>query len=353
MRICILGDTSGRPDEGMKKIVVNLSRELAKNHEVLTLSPFRAFSPKFWSAVRDFRPEIVHYVPGPSVFSFLISKTISLLVKPALTVVSVTLVRNPRLISKYTRLFRPSLVLTQSSLMYEMVGRTGQRVSYVPVSGVDLDRFRPVGPEEKMRLRDKYSVDKESYVILHVGHIKDGRNLRMLKCIQRSPGNQVLVVGSTSTTAEKSLVHELSGLGITIISDYCPNINELYSLADCYVFPVVSAYDSIEIPLSILEALASGIPVVSTRFGGIADISGECGENLILVEGPDYIPSIVDEVRGRPPGTWTRANMTVFSWAMTAARLAKEYEAAMRGTSHHPKPNNVDHPKTCSEDSPR
>ena len=90
MRICLIGSFQGNPDEGMKKVTLHLSRELSKRHEVLPLKIKSLFSVTSWKQIKDFKPEIVHYVHGPSFKSFLIVKAISTYYRRAKTVMSAT-----------------------------------------------------------------------------------------------------------------------------------------------------------------------------------------------------------------------------------------------------------------------
>jgi glycosyltransferase involved in cell wall biosynthesis len=76
-------------------------------------------------------------------------------------------------------------------------------------------------------------------------------------------------VGSSSYPEDKTLVDELEKMGVKIFLGYMENVEEIYQLSDIYIFPVEEMNSSIGLPLSILEARACGIPVVTTDFGSI------------------------------------------------------------------------------------
>ena len=56
LKICLLASNLGPLDEGMRKVV----------------------SRNFWEEIRFFKPDIVHYVTGPSILSFIIMKVVKL-----------------------------------------------------------------------------------------------------------------------------------------------------------------------------------------------------------------------------------------------------------------------------------
>ena len=68
------------------------------------------------------------------------------------------------------------------------------RVLYLK-TGVDTERFTPVTTDRKRELKIKYGFDPDRPIILHVGHMKEGRNVTQLMKIDEK--YQVLLVVST------------------------------------------------------------------------------------------------------------------------------------------------------------
>ena len=105
-----------------------------------------------------------------------------------------------------------------------------------------------------------------------MGHLNEKRNLEVLTPIQKS-GIQVIVVTSTSSPKSPSfnldIKQKLQQEGIIVYDHFIERIEEIYQLSDTYVFPVIDENASIGMPLSILEARACGIPVVSTDYGSV------------------------------------------------------------------------------------
>ena len=150
------------------------------------------------------------------------------------------------------------------------------KVTYI-TTGVDTKQFHPVDAETKEALRKKYGVAPGKKVALHVGHLHGGRNVDKLAFIH-DEYHLFLVVSSVTHHMKDDVIRRdlLKRPNTTIIEDYVENIQELYQMADVYVFPVEKAA-CIDIPLSTLEAAACGLPVVCTRYGELKEFEGKPG----------------------------------------------------------------------------
>ena len=142
-------------------------------------------------------------------------------------------------------------------------------------SGVNLDKFIPVVDSEKERLRQKYNIDSKSKVILSIGHITSGRGLNLLISVAQKMDALFIFVSSNLSTNDEELENELKKHGIIVMKEPITNIEEIYQCADCFLFTVQNNDSAIGMPLSILEALSAGLPVVTTRFGMLPDIFGQ------------------------------------------------------------------------------
>jgi glycosyltransferase involved in cell wall biosynthesis len=165
--------------------------------------------------------------------------------------------------------FRPRLVLVLSQATRQAARAAGLVAEVVPL-GVDSLAFRPPEHGEKRSLRQKHGIP-DGQVLLHVGHISPSRNLDLLRQTL-APGRHLVVVSSTTTRANPEVRQGLTGSSVIFLDRYVEKIEEIYRLADCYVFPTRDAGGAIEIPLSVLEAMATNLPVVTTDFGGIPDL---------------------------------------------------------------------------------
>jgi len=330
MRICLLGEYSGNLDEGIRKISYNLAKELSKHHLVLTLDLRSVFRRAFWTNIKKFNPQIIHYIPGGSPRCFMLLMLISRRCPNAKTIVSVMRF-NP--FSKHIlSLFKPDIVLAQS---YEVEGefkKLGCRTEFLPIGGVDLEKYAPVSITVKNKLREKYAIDKDKFVILHVGSIKSGRNVQLLKNFQEG-GDQVVIIGSTSTGIDKKVYRQLKESGCLVLIEYFKQIEEIYTLSDCYVFPVVlkrdflgrPTADCIDIPLSVLEAMSCNIPVIATKFGALPRIFKE-GDGLFFAEREEDFINALNEIRNGV-NVKTREKVKFYSWKNIRQKLEEIYSS--------------------------
>jgi glycosyltransferase involved in cell wall biosynthesis len=196
-------------------------------------------------------------------------------------------------------------------------------------SGVDLERFRPVSANEKQKLRIEQDIDQEKFVVLHVGSVRKWRNVDHLMKIQKETDNQVVLVGRATTKNEKDIEQALRKTGMVVTDGYNPNIEEFYGLADCYVFPTTTSVGSIDVPLSVLEAMAQNLPIVSTRFGGLPRMFRE--ENGFFYSDAADFREKIQMVKGGNIAVHTRKLVLPYSWDNIAHNLYAIYRELLQG----------------------
>lgn len=336
LRICIVGEYSDPPDEGMKNVAYNLTKELSKHHDVIELTtknvknailrnkPLNILSPNFKKAIRSLKPQIIHYIPysGPTLFSFLRAKILSLYTNNAKIILSALQPRKySHLSKKIIPLIKPDLVLIQSYKIEATLNEVTCKTKFLP-NGVDIEKFFPVNKEIKEKLRKKYELEINKFIILHVGHLKKERNLRLLCKLKKD--NLVIIVGSTSTIPDKDVFSNLTDKGIIVWNTYVEKIEEIFQLADCYVFTPENEFAGIEIPLSVMEAAACNLPIISTKFGALDRIFNEKNGFFFVKnknEFTDKIQIIKDGVNVK-----TREMVLPYSWKNVVTSLEEIYE---------------------------
>jgi len=338
-RIVVISEDLAEPwDEGIKKFTYSVARAMERRHDVRMVNVDRSglggktavrvpgtrtfFSRALFREVRSFRPDIVLYVPSPSntLASFLRSAALKRCAPGARHGMVALIPRTHATRRKpFLKWAAPDIIWVPSYRSLLRLSRLGLCGDVLPV-GVDLDAFTPAGGEEKRSLREYYHIDPEAFVALHIGHLSSKRNLGVLGSLRELAGPDgvtVLLVGSTSTPEDKVLRSELEASGVRVIREVV-KVEEFYRLADCYVFPVEDSEGSVEMPLSVVESLASGLPVVTTPFGGLRDFLPD-GDDVRYWNTRDELGEAVRDLKER--GAPRIRDMKEFSWDRIAGTI--------------------------------
>ena len=322
MNVCVLGDFSeNNLDEGFKNIAYHITKELSDHHKIVKLNIKEIFSTRFWRDVRNFDdPKVIHHLTDPSLQSFIVLKILALYWRDGKTITSALFPNLSSFSKMFVPLFKPDLILTQSNESDRMFRDLGCRTRFLS-NGVDIEKFVPVNKIVKEKLREKYELDKEKFIVLHVGHIKEDRNLQIFDKIQRED-IQGLIVGSKYIKIDREICQDLENNGCKVYLGYIKRIEEIYALSDCYIFPVKKNH-TILTPLSVMEAMSCNLPVITRKFDGLARIFSE-GNGLIFAKKEGDFLRAIDRVK-KGMDVKTREKVLPYSWKNIAIKLDKIY----------------------------
>lgn len=336
MRLLVVSEQLEAPlDEGTKNVAYNIIKNIPAEHikkcyslngfnddwvSVVPMSCNMYFiSLRLMKEVRAFTPDAILYIPTSSatVASFCRARILKFFGKGVPVILYAVQPRSYNgIVGKLAAKLQPSMIITLSSGTQAHMAADGFAIELAN-PGVDTETFMPVSDSEKVRLRMKYDLPTARSIVLHVGHLKESRNVHQLLSLQVLPDIQVVLVGSTSTAQDKALLERLRVAGIKVFNNYIEHIAEFYQLADYYVFPVVSETACIEVPCSVLEAMACGLPVITTPFGGLPDLFSE-DETYNYVKSPELIAARLKVIDRQ--GNSNREKVLRFGWA----RVTKE-----------------------------
>ena len=275
----MLGDFNGLPDEGMKNISHTLKEKISCHHNLLTFGLKEVFYPKNIFKLRNFNLNIIHYLHGPTLKSLILLKILKLFINSKVKII-ITATR-PYFSKESIGLIKyilPDLVLTQSLKFEKFFQNLNANTFFFP-NGVDCDKFKPINKLDIEKYKLKYSIPLDKTIVLHVGHIKKNRQLEVFKEIQKLENIQVVIVGGTHQKSDEKLKKELLNEKIIVIHQYIKDISVLYNLSDIYIFPIIDIGDNfpndynqvgaIDLPLSIFEAMACNLFVITSKFGAL------------------------------------------------------------------------------------
>ncbi len=321
-------EMTARPCEGLLVFAMHLARFLndfgdltvvhAYGEPEKTLRALKVLAPKwiltkaFFQLTRKERFDIAIYIPSSGITTFGLGRGVLIrsLVKTPTILIALQERRIGRGHAVLSYFRNPELILSPVRGLHGKLEEIGLQSSFV-MPGYDDELFRPVSTEMKYRLREKYNLPKDQYILLHVGHIIESRNMQVfLRHREWGHDIQSVVKGGN---IDPSWRHRLRMAGIIVIDEYIDNIHEIYQAADCYFFPVFSPKGALEFPLSVIEASACDLPVLTTPFGALPDIIAE-GEGLLYFNKVSDIPEKLFFLRGLRPQTSQKVKE--LSWRM-------------------------------------
>lgn len=323
MKVCLVGHFTDSLYEGVRNVGKYIAREL-ENREI-EVKKINVSTISQWKELHDFHPDIIHFVLSPTLSGLIVTKFLSILHFKARTVISAIHPAIPNW--KLLKLLKPNLLLVQSEESEKLFKSIGFQTGFLS-NGVDTNKFKPVDLKTKLKLRDKYGISSDKFVILHLASLTRARNLDVFKELQKQEGNKVLLIGRENEDIDKQVVSDLQKAGCTVWIKNFSNIEEIYNLADCYVFPTKDRTAAIETPLSVLEAMSCNLPVITTKFGALPRIFNE-GDGFIFVENDEDFFHGIESFKNGGQNVKTHEKVSPYSWGNIAKRLEKIYEGLL------------------------
>ena len=165
------------------------------------------------------------------------------------------------------RTHRAIVALTgeEARLLREVYGRVHAPITVIP-NGVDIDRFSPGDAADRAGVRRELGIPDDATVAVFVGHEFERKGLNFaLEALAMAPAVMLLVVGGTAEMIRRASAQaRRAGVADRVaFAGERPDPVPLLRASDVLVLP--SAYEANA--LVVLEALACGLPVVSTRVG--------------------------------------------------------------------------------------
>jgi glycosyltransferase involved in cell wall biosynthesis len=206
------------------------------------------------------------------------------------------------------------------------MGVAADRLHIVPV-GVDQEQFRPIPGVARVpgRLMTTASADVPMKGLTHLVEA-------LAKVRTERPDAHLVVIGRPKH--KSAIPAQLERLGLTDAVQFVSGVSderivELYAEAELAIVP--SLYEGFSLPA--IEAMACGLPLVTTTGGALPEVVGTHGESAMLVPPADpsalaaQIVELLDrpEVRARLGEGGRRRVLDRFTWRRTAEGTAEHY----------------------------
>jgi len=218
-------------------------------------------------------------------------------------------------------------------------GLPADRVSVV-YNGIPIERFdRPFSPEERADARREMDLEPGDLAVIHVArldHLKDHptaiRTFRRLA--DRAPEARLVLVGDGPE--EPAIRAQIAELGLEArvrLLGLRKDVPRLLAAADIALLTSITE----GIPLTLIEAMAAGLPVVSTNVGGVAEVVVDRQTGLLAPSGDDDALAEAVARLGRDPEARRRMGELGRECARSLfsdQRMHEEYQKYYEGMVH-------------------
>lgn len=201
----------------------------------------------------------------------------------------------------------------------------------VIANGIDLSPYHRPPTKSRDTLRAEWGIAPDQVLVMSVGRLMDVKNHSLLlKALAVSckdgPTLRAAMVGDG--VLEQPLKAECASLGLNEKVSWLgfrKDVSDCLRAADFFVM----SSDSEGLPLVLLEAMAAGLPVVSTRVGAIPRVAGE-GGLTVPVKDPAALAAALTQVASdsslrQRMGRIARERSAAFSVESMAERYVKLY----------------------------
>ncbi|HFU4350757.1 TPA: glycosyltransferase family 4 protein [Streptococcus suis] len=202
-----------------------------------------------------------------------------------------------RWLARYT-----DVLITINTEDYEIAKKFKvNRIEYVPGVGIDTDKFKNI-EVNRTEKRESLGVSEDDFMIISVGELNKNKNhqviIRAIAKLRNEKIKYVLCGQGPLETELRELAKELDVENQVKFLGFRKDVPDLMKVADLFAFP---SYRE-GLSLSLMEAMASGLPVVCSEIRGNTDLI-EDGKGGYLVEPSDvegsakYIKELIENSR--------------------------------------------------------
>ena len=164
-----------------------------------------------------------------------------------------------------------------------------KRTEYVPGVGIDIEKIKSVKVDRNKK-RAELGISQDAFVLMSVGELNKNKNhevvIKAVGAMKEVQNVHYIIAGRGPLDKYLLSLVERSRLGERVhLLGFRADVIELLKSSDCFVFP--SRREGLG--LAALEAMASGLPLITTYVGGIKDyategVTGCCLSNPLDVD---------------------------------------------------------------------
>lgn len=314
MKIHVISTVNGQQNEGMRNIATHISRCFEEGNEVVYSSlhdliqmPFRCMKSNVTMIFARCTPVVYNVAKICSLFS---KKLVMVIVQKP----------QDEFLKKNNACPINCDWLTICEKDAEGIVLCKGKKIMIFEAGINAKKFSPVSKNMAESLKEEYGFDKTKPLVVHVGHCSRGRGLEDFCHIDGAHFSRLVVASGMFESADT--VSALENAGVKIMSGYIENVNEIYQMADVYLFPTQDSDFVISVPLSVMEALSCGTPVLCYEsFDKIKSIKTTDQKALTFVQNKEQIQAaVLKAAQYKTDNSWL---LSPKSWGEVADQIYK------------------------------
>ncbi len=176
-------------------------------------------------------------------------------------------------------------LITINSEDYNLAEKSFKKTKVLIVDGVGYnnDRFYPVSKEEKNEIRKKKGFSQDDKLLIYVAELNANKNqgmlIRMMSKIKTENAKLLLAGADNYDNKYRKLAEDLGVEDKTVFLGHSEDVEELLKMSDVCVASSLRE----GLPVNIMEAMATGLPVVAADNRGHRALISD-GEDGFLVE---------------------------------------------------------------------
>ena len=217
---------------------------------------------------------------------------------------------------------------TQADLI-KFYGANSEKIQVI-YNGIDASRFTPTNSRFRQEIRQRYQIPETSVVVLFVGEYRRKGLATVIRALGelQDPRIHLLAVGKGNLEQYQTLAKEAGISQQVTFAGPARDIEQVFGAADMFVFPTY--YEPFG--MVITEAMASSLPVITSRSAGASEMISE-GESGLLLDNPGDPHELsqkikillADEANRKQIGKSARAAASIYNWSHVAEDTLQLY----------------------------
>lgn len=222
--------------------------------------------------------------------------------------------------------------------------RSNNKVNYFPL-GIELNRFAQVN--DPIDIRKKYALPEDKLIVLYLGPIERHKGIFVLSeasCKIPEAVTLHFVFACARFLSESERIKRIKTLGesmkcckhtFQVITDLV-DVSSLMDISDIFVLPQLTPHGTIAYPVTLLEAMASGKAIITSRTEGVNELIIHNRNGLVFTPGcstelANYIQILAEnpKLRRRIGGAAKTDIKDKHNLDLAVSNLAKIYTGTM------------------------